>query len=98
MEFTSKCRIRPEISPKFFSQLGSNPTRAQPEPDPNPTEKPGPTYNSGPEKVFFMYFCITDLQANFKFGLKSAPILILHFLNFLNSCEIASFVVLFLEV
>ena len=34
-----KVRLRPELSPKFFSTLGPNPARTQP-------EKPGPTYYS----------------------------------------------------
>ena len=34
-----KVRLRPELSPKFFSTLGPNPARTRP-------EKPGPTYNS----------------------------------------------------
>ena len=29
-----KVRLRPELSPKFLSTLGPNPTRTRPEPDP----------------------------------------------------------------
>ena len=36
-----KARLRPELSPKFFSTLGPNPARTR-----TPPEKPGPTYNS----------------------------------------------------
>ena len=34
-----KVRLRPDLSPKFFSILGPNPARTRP-------ENPGPTYNS----------------------------------------------------
>ena len=37
-----KIRLRPELSPKFWSTLGPNPARTRARP-----EKPGPTYNSG---------------------------------------------------
>ena len=35
-----KVRLRPELSPKFLSTLGSNPARTRARP-----EKPAPTYN-----------------------------------------------------
>ena len=35
-------RLRPELSPKFLSTLGPTPARTR-------IEKPGPTYNSGPD-------------------------------------------------
>ena len=38
MRLRQKARLRPELSPKFLSTLGSNPARTQP-------EKRGPTYN-----------------------------------------------------
>ena len=38
-----KVRLRPELSPKFWSTLGPNPARTRARP-----EKPGETYNSGP--------------------------------------------------
>ena len=37
-------RLRPELSPKFLSTLSSNPARTR-------LEKPGPTYNSGTQKI-----------------------------------------------
>ena len=37
-----KVRLRPELSPKFLSTLGTNPAQTLTRP-----EKPGPTYNSG---------------------------------------------------
>ena len=40
-----KVRLRPELSPKFLSTLGPNPARTRP-------EKPGPTYNSGLERIW----------------------------------------------
>ena len=36
-----KVRLRPELSPKFFSTLGPNPARTR-----TRSKKPGPTYNS----------------------------------------------------
>ena len=38
-----KVRLRPELSPKFLSILGPNPTQTRP-------KKPGPTYNSDSAK------------------------------------------------
>ena len=46
-----KARLRPELSPKFLSTLGPNPTRTRP-------EKPGATYN-------FVPICLTLTQKCF---------------------------------
>ena len=40
-----KVLLRPKLSPKFSSTLGPNPARTRDRP-----EKPGPTYNSGPDE------------------------------------------------
>ena len=45
-----KVRLRPELSPKFWSILGPSPARTQTRP-----EKPGPTYNSAFEKPFRVF-------------------------------------------
>ena len=42
-----KVRLRPELSPKFWSTLGPSPARTRARP-----EKPGPTYNSAFENPF----------------------------------------------
>ena len=42
-----KVRLRPELSPKFFSNLGTNPARTR-----TRSEKPGPTYNSDVDMHF----------------------------------------------
>ena len=52
-----KLRLRPELSPKFWSTLGLNPARTRP-------EKPGPTYNSaGNQTPVYRFSCRRSIHS-----------------------------------